>query len=173
MDIVTCPHCLTSVLPSPAGICPACRRNVIEHRQNTDSFVTARIECGEPLPPVCTCCGSKANHWYRLVIREPESAAGESPHVRFIARVVKLLTIWCYGLVAVVVERWLPKPGLRFSLPRCESCIRTSPVHTYANFAENWARLVVHRDFESALAEERRLTPEGDTEFSGVEVDAN
>ncbi len=27
-DIITCPHCDTTVLPSPEGQCPACRQNV-------------------------------------------------------------------------------------------------------------------------------------------------
>jgi hypothetical protein len=53
MDIRTCPHCQTRVLPSPEGQCPQCQGNV------DGAPAAAKPRCAGAISRFCPACGSK------------------------------------------------------------------------------------------------------------------
>jgi hypothetical protein len=116
--ISECPHCHSAVLLSPAGECPACRKNVNDLAGTDPNVTRVTIDSRLPLPSHCIICGTSTRRTLLRTISRPRS---DGPAPQFLI----LDTIKVVFLLLQLLYRKVTRAGLEqivFHLPICQNC---------------------------------------------------
>ncbi len=144
---VECPHCYTTVMPSPAGVCPACRGDT--RKPGADPDTTAlRVAQGEDLPPICCVCGGPAD---RKTAVTRSTKGDRSDDLPLLLKIAVGLFSWPLGLYLMIrgVDR---SSVVQVRMPQCDNCATLgAPVTRYVDFRNATMTLLVHRKLKEAV----------------------
>ena len=153
MQIEECPHCFTRVVPTGDNECPACRKSLRDVKGTDASKISLAVMHGGVLPPYCCDCGQATKRY--VTVRSTIPGEGGTGCGAGFAVVLSAI----FG-VFVIGDDDQPRRRSRDTIvariPQCERCAALKkPEPIRANPQEQHMTLVVHKDFQQRVVEER------------------
>ncbi len=151
ISIVECPNCYTHVIPTSAGECPACRKDMTSAAGTESDKTSFSINHAAKLSPYCCGCGCHADRYVKVarhISRERDERDSSNDVLTVLILTVGWIVlplVWMFGLRHrigdVIVVR----------MPQCNVCASNGPpIPISVNSEELRMTFVVHKQFKEA-----------------------
>ena len=146
------PHCYVRVVPSPAGICPSCNKNINDHTGASIDFTRLVISPRDALPPNCYLCNSPATRRIK-VRRSVVTGSGVHP----IVAVLTFLLSLPLGMIRIFHSGNRYTYSIVIHLPQCKGCASTKePQPEFVDLEQGAMTFIVHKSFAGRVSTQNR-----------------
>jgi hypothetical protein len=146
MSITECPHCYRKVVPSQAGECPSCGKNVGVAPSSGNRKRLLVIRGGESLPNICFSCAGSAHRF--VIVKISNVDAATSLRRSLFSILVPL------GRLFTAFDSAKSDRFLSVKLPVCDNCRRrkVKPEVQSFDLESREVRVIVHEQFLDSVS---------------------
>jgi hypothetical protein len=150
MQFVECPHCYARVLPSEAGICPSCQKDIHDTRGANPNIKPLIVYEGRRLPNYCMLCNAPTENFIKISDRVEEG--GDSPLAKIVIFLGALLLLLTLRHLFIRYGPSGKQQSVIVRVPICGECLKAGrPKPIFVDFHKRSMTFLVDRGFRERV----------------------